>query len=304
MRPELLDGFRVAVQEKNLGVYGVHIYREGEGCLQYQFRSEERVHLFSGSKTFTSLAVGMAIEEGRFALDTPAIDFFPSLRNNREEGNEKITVRDLLQMRAGHASSLFSTDEDSHERKKDWAECFFWQPVFAPAGTVFLYNNGCSYMLSRIVEAASGQTLRDYLMPRLFNPLGIFNPQWHTCPGGHSLGAIGLYLKTSEFALLGRLLLQNGAWEGQQLVPAGYLRQAVEDTVQTQGFEDEECRQGYGYQMWRCSLPGAFRADGKYGQYSVVLPNRRAVVTITAHNEAATYDILRAIWNELLPRME
>lgn len=303
MKESMLKRFRDTAKEKDLGVLGIHVYQRGK-AIQLLFRDEERNHLYSGSKAFTSMAVGIAAREGRFALSDNALDFFPEYRSRAEERNEKITIKDLLQMRAGHETSLFDVSETSWERELDWAETFFKTPMHTPAGTAFVYDNGSSYMLSRIVEAASGQTLRDYLMPRLFGPMNIFNPQWHTCPGGHSLGAIGLYLTTEEFSRLGILLLQNGQWQGRQLVPERYVLAAANDTVNTEGFGDIENRQGYGYKLWRCTVPGAFRADGKYGQYSIVLPDREAVVTVTAHNERCANDILRAVWSEVLPELE
>ena len=158
-------------------------------------------------------------------------------------------------------------------------------------------------MLSRIIEKVSGHTLRDYLMPRLFDPLDIFNPQWHECPKGHTLGAVGLYLKCEEFSRLGRLMLNKGMWEGQRLVPENYIERAWNDTVEVCGFSDSENNEGYGYQLWRCTVSGAYRVDGKYGQYSIVLPEKQAVVTVISHNENNANDILRAIWNEILPEI-
>ena len=304
MNAEILDAFVSAAGDKELGVYGIHLYREGKGSAERRLRSNERVHLFSGSKAFTSMAVGIAEGEGRLSLSDSALSFFPQFRDTAAEGASAVTVKDLLQMRAGHTQSLFTTLEESQERLRDWAGVFFAAPQAHPAGSAFLYDNGCTYMLSRIVEAVSGLTLRDYLMPRLFGPLGIFNPQWHTCPGGHSMGTIGLYLNTGEFSRLGVLLLQGGRWGDRQIVPGDYIRRAANDLVATAGFDDPENNQGYGYQLWRCTAEGACRADGKYGQYAIVLPGRRAVVTVTAHNEKNANDILRAVWSEVLPRLD
>jgi len=303
MNTDILDELISTAREEKLGVYGIHLYREGGESVERRLRSNERVHLFSGSKAFTSMAVGIAAGEGRFSLADSALSFFPEYRDRAAEGADAITVRDLLQMRAGHARPLFTTFEESHERVRDWAALFFAMPQKCPAGTAFLYDNGCSYMLSRIVEAVSGETLRDYLVPRLFGPLDIFNPQWHTCPGGHSLGAVGLYLNTEEFSRLGILLLQEGRWGEGQIVPPDYIRLAANDLVTVAGFTDPENNQGYGYQLWRCTVDGAYRADGKYGQYSVVLPGRRAVVTVTAHNECNANDILRAVFSRVMPRL-
>ena len=293
-------GFEKLVLEKNLGVYAAHIYKKGQKNVELFFRSDERVHLFSGSKAFTSIAVGIAEGEGLLSLEDSALSYFPQYKSVAEEGAEKITIKDLLQMRAGHAKPLFATDPDTHERDMEWARLFFVQPMVYGAGTRFFYDNGCTYMLSRIIEKTSGKTLRDYLIPRLFDPLNIFNPQWHTCPKGHTLGAVGLYLKCREFSRLGRLLLDGGIWEGRRLVPENYIKRAWQDTVKVCGFSDSENNQGYGYQMWRCTVPGTYRADGKYGQYSLVLPEKQAVVTVTAHNESNANDILRAVWKEIL----
>ncbi len=303
MNTTIFESFIAANAAQQLDVYGIHLYRESAESAEHRFRSNERVHLFSGSKAFTSMAVGIAADEGRLTLADKILAFFPQYRDIAAEGADKITVKDLLQMRAGHAQPLFTTFEQSHERTMDWAELFFRTPMAHPAGESYLYDNGASYLLSRTVGAVSGQTLRDFLMPRLFTPLAIFNPQWHTCPRGHSLGAIGLYLTTEEFSRLGILMLNNGVWDERQLVSEDYLRLAGSDLVTVQGFEDAENRQGYGYQLWRCTIPNSYRADGKYGQYSIVLTDYRAVVTVTAHNEHNANDILRAVWREILPRL-
>lgn len=302
MKKKLLERFGNVVREKQLGVYAAVVVQKGESETLL-FCDGEREHLYSGSKTFTSMAVGMAAGEKRLALSDKALDFFPQFRASAAEGNDKITVRDLLHMQAGHAASLFGTLDPTWQRNSDWAEDFFKMPMENPAGTAFLYDNGCTYMLSRIVEEVSGQTLREYLMPRLFAPLDIFNPQWHVCPKGHSLGAIGLYLTAEEYSRLGTLMLQNGVWLGKQLIPADYIRGATEDIVETAGFEDPEHNCGYGYQLWRCTIPGAYRADGKYGQFSIVLPDQEAVVTVMSHNAVNANDILRVVWSEILPQL-
>lgn len=303
MKDTIFESFKAAVKENDLGVYGVHVYKRGKNSVQCRFRDDVRIHLYSGSKAFASMAVGIAEGEGLLKLDDSALGFFPEIRAKAAAGSEQIRVRDILHMRAGYKDSLFGADEPPDEREKDWAELFFARPVDWGAGEKFTYDNGCTYILSRIIEAVSGETLRDYLMPRLFSPLEIFNPQWHTCPRGHSVGAVGLYLTTEEFSRLGILMLQGGRWKDKQLIPAAYLLAAANDTTGTEGFDDEESSQGYGYQLWRCTIPGAFRADGKYGQFSVVLPSQEAVVTVTAHNERCANDILRAVWTHILPKL-
>ncbi|WP_207947735.1 serine hydrolase domain-containing protein [Occultella glacieicola] len=295
----LLTGFRLRNAEQQLGAYGIHLHRDGHESVEHRFRADDRVNIYSGSKTFTSLAVGIARGEGLLELEDAVVGFFDG--TPVADGNERITVRDLLQMSSGNPFNWFEPPQDS---PTDIAATWFGTEPVRPPGERFEYSNASTYLLGRIVHAVSGQDVREYLMPRLFDPLGIAVPQWHRCPLGFPEAAKGLHLTTSEFARLGRLLLQDGQWDGTQLVPADYVGAMHTDIVDTTHHGvDPESVAGYGYQVWNCTPDGAWRVDGKYGQFSIVLPAQRAVVTITAHNEKAPNDLLRAVWGEVLPRL-
>jgi len=297
------DDFIQDVTRNTLGVYGIHIHRVNAAALSHRFRADDRVHLFSGSKAFTSVAAGMAQSEGRLALTDKVADFFPTLP--LADGADSMCIRDLLHMRTGHMCAGFDSDETTQEQHADWAATFLATPIIQPPGTdgAFFYENASTYMLSRIVEVATGTKLCDYLMPRLFIPLGIPNPQWHTCPHGHTMGAVGLHLKTNEYAKLGQLLLQGGEWGNKQLLGAAYVKAMQGDIVPSLLWDDPETRAGYGYQFWRNTIPNSFRADGKYGQYCIILRDYNAVVTVTSHNERNAFDILRSIWAHILPKL-
>ena len=300
----LFDQFRLTVLERNLGVYGVHVHVDGADDIEHRFRSDDRVHLWSASKTFTSLAVGMCADEGRFTLSDRVIDHFPQYRNIAAPGSENITVRDLLHMQPGKEYNLFQETDESVLGTTDWAQLFFAGELTTTPGTHFFYANACTYMLGRLVEATSGSLLRDYLLPRLFNPLGILNPQWETDPAGHNAGAFGLHLRTSELARMGQVLLHEGELDGKQLVSAEYIQAMHTDTVNTDHhFDDTESNVGYGYQVWLNTTPGTYRADGMYGQFSIVLPEHHAVVTLTSHNEVCANDIVRAVFNDIVPKL-
>ena len=290
--------------ERNLGVQGVHVYQQGAGELAHYFQADERAELWSASKTFTSIAVGMCLAEGRFGLTDPVLEFFPEYTSIASPGSEAIRVVDLLQMRSGKDFGELpeaSADEIEHT---DWAEIYFRAPQDTPAGSHFFYANGSTYMLSRLVEKSSGLVLRDYLVPRFFDPLGIINPWWNACPQGHSFGCYGLQLTLTEFAKLGRLLLQEGNWDGRQLVPASYIKAMHTDVVPPERhFEGDEWNVGYGYQVWKNRWPGSYRADGKYGQFSILLPDREAVVTVISHNETNTAGILAAIFKDIAQKL-
>lgn len=293
-----LTDFRLSQQEKNLGIYGVVVYQKGKIIAQHHFRSNDRINLYSASKTVAALGMGIAASEGRLALSDRVIDFFPEYRDIATEGTEHITVRHLLQMSSGHMA------EDTRDfNRKDRAALFFALPMKQAAGTGFYYENNCTYMLGRIVETVSGSSMLNYLKPRIFEPLEIPNPQWFTCSMGHTVCSTGLFLTTEELSRVGTLLLNEGVYHDKVLVPSDFIGAMHTDLVDTHTKEDPESQGGYGYQVWRCTLPNSYRLDGMYGQFSVVLKDYDAVITVTAHNELEPKEILRAMWQDIVPRL-
>ncbi|MDR1798801.1 MAG: beta-lactamase family protein, partial [Bifidobacteriaceae bacterium] len=224
LKAALFDQFRLTCGERRLGVYGVHVYQEGQGDIEHRFRADDRVHIWSASKTFTAVAIGRCVDEGRFALTDTVLNLLPQYQAVASPGSEAITVRDLLHMAGGKDYAFFQEEDPDVVDSTDWAELFFRGQVTSTPGTKFFYANACTYMLSRVVEQVSGMTLRAYLMPRLFGPLHILNPWWNTDPQGHTLGAYGLQLTTAELAKLGQLLLQEGVWGDSEVVSAGYVK--------------------------------------------------------------------------------
>jgi CubicO group peptidase (beta-lactamase class C family) len=154
-------------------------------------------------------------------------------------------------------------------------------------------------MQSAIVQRVTGQTVLDYLKPRLFEPLGIDDPTWTTSPEGVSIGGYGLYLRTEDIAKFGQLYLQKGEWHGKQLIPAEWIQQATSKQVSNGSNPDSDWDQGYGFQFWRCRHD-AYRGDGKDGQFCIVLPKQDAVIAITA-NAGNMQAELNVVWDKLLP---
>ena len=250
--------------------------------------------LWSLSKSFTSTAVGLAIAEGKLSLDDPVLKFFPDDAPDKPSANLKaMRVRDLLTMNAGHQEEL-NWREEMH-----WVKAFLAHPVPHKPGTHFRYNTPATYLLSAIVQKVTGQTVLEYLTPRLFEPLGIETPQWDASPQGVSIGGYGLYLRTEDIAKFGQLYLQQGQWEGKQLVPREWIEQATSKQVANGSNPDSDWEQGYGFQFWRCRH-GAYRGDGKDGQICLVLPEQDAVIAITANTRDMQGE-LNVIWEKLLP---
>jgi CubicO group peptidase (beta-lactamase class C family) len=250
--------------------------------------------LWSLSKSVTSTAVGLAVAEGKLDIDKPVLEIFPEdAPSDPSENLKAMKVRDLLTMSAGHKDEVVLRNE------KNWIKAFLNHPVPFQPGTHFRYNTPATFMQSAIVQKVTGETVVDYLQPRLFAPLGIDTPKWDTNPQGISIGGYGLYLKTEDIAKFGQLYLQNGVWEGKQLVPADWIKMATSKQVSNGSNPDSDWAQGYGFQFWICRN-AAFRGDGKDGQFCIVLPKLDAVVAITA-NTGDMQAELNVVWKKLLP---
>ncbi len=253
--------------------------------------------LYSLSKSFTSTAVGLAIAEGKLSLDDEVLKFFTEDAPAQPESNLKaMRVSDLLRMSTGHQV------EPKRLPNRVWTKDFLAQPVPHKPGTHFLYNTSATYMLSAIVQKATGTTVLDYLRPRLFDPLGIENPEWGTSPQGISLGGYGLSIRTEDIARFGQLYLQKGKWNGQQLVPSSWVEAATARQTSNGSNPKSDWEQGYGYQFWRCRH-GAYRGDGAFGQYCIVMPDQDAVIAITS-GVKDMQAVLNLVWDKLLPAMK
>ncbi len=253
--------------------------------------------LFSLSKSFTSTAVGLAIAEGKLSLDDQVLKFFPDSAPSEPSGNLKsMRVSDLLRMSTGHQT------EPSRPADQPWTKAFLAHPVPFKPGTHFLYNTSGTYMLSAIVQKATGQTVLEYLRPRLFEPLGIERPTWETSPEGISTGGYGLSVRTEDIARFGQLYLQKGRWQGKQLVPEAWVEAATARQTSNGSSPNSDWDQGYGYQFWRCRY-SAYRGDGAFGQYSIVLPEQDAVIAITS-GVKDMQAVLNLIWDKLLPALK
>jgi CubicO group peptidase (beta-lactamase class C family) len=270
------------------------------------YRAEFNHMLYSLSKSFTSTAVGFAKTEGKLNVNDPVISFFPDkLPGTVSENLRALKIKDLLTMSVGHAqdSTPTITKED------DWVKSFLSLPIPNQPGTAFLYNSGATYMLSAIVQKLTGQRVLDYLQPRLFEPLEIENMTWETCPMGINTGGWGLSVRTEALAKFGQLYLQKGTWNGRQLLPADWVAEATSFKIQQPGGADLErlklesdWHQGYCYQFWRCRH-NAFRGDGAFGQYTIVMPEQDVVIAITSESPSMQGE-MNLIWDHLWPAIQ
>jgi CubicO group peptidase (beta-lactamase class C family) len=242
--------------------------------------------LYSLSKSFTSTAVGLAVGEGRLKATDKVISFFPDdLPSTISDNLARLQVNHLLMMGVGHGQD----STGALWGDQNWVRKFLSLPIPNEPGTAFLYNSGATYMCSAIVQKLTGQTLLEYLGSRLFKPLGIEEATWEVCPRGINTGGWGLKLRTEALAKFGQLYLQKGSWDGKQLLPAAWVEEATTSKIQQPSPELEKAKlrsdwhQGYCYQFWRCRH-NAFRGDGAFGQYTIVMPEQEAVIAITSES--------------------
>lgn len=257
--------------------------------------------MFSLSKSFTSTAIGIAVSEGLLTIDDPIISFFSEdLPAEISSNLRAMRVRHLLAMVTGHHDDTGGVIQE--EPDGNWTKAFFAQPVEHEPGTHFLYNSGATFILSALIQKLTGSTLLDYLTPRLFEPLGIENPRWFSNPKGINVGGWGLDVKTEDVACLGQMYLQGGVWQGTRILPEAWVREATSRQSDNGSNPENEWNQGYGYQFWRC-MHNAYRGDGAFGQYCIVMPDQDAVLVITG-GIADMNPPLKKTWEYLLPAMK
>jgi CubicO group peptidase (beta-lactamase class C family) len=269
------------------------------------YRPEAPQMLYSLSKSFTSTALGFAVAEHQLSVDDRVISFFPDeLPQTVSDNLRALRIRDLLSMSVGHAQD----STGSLWAEQDWVRKFLSLEIANPPGTAFLYNSGATYMVSAIVQRVTGQRLIDYLRPRLFEPLGIAGCTWESCPRGINTGGWGLKIQTEGLAKFGHLYLSKGLWNGKRILPAAWIEEATSFKIQQPAPDLERAKQqsdwhqGYGYQFWRCRH-NAYRGDGAFGQYTIVMPQQNAVIAITSESPNMQSE-LDLIWEHLFPAMK
>jgi CubicO group peptidase (beta-lactamase class C family) len=262
------------------------------------YRATDPHLLYSLSKSFASTAIGLAVAEGLVDLDATVLSYFPEFDERvTDERSRRTRVRHVAAMASGH-------EDDTLERAHaagagDLVLGLLLTPPEREPGTIFAYNQPCTYTLGQIVARVSGGTLTEFLRTRLFEPLGISPYGWQTTHTGREQGFSGLHVTTEAIAKLGLLYLNEGQWNGKQLLTPEWVAEATRSHIATNR-PAPDWDQGYGFQFWR-SRHG-YRGDGAYGQFMLVLPEADAVVAMTAQSPEMQ-PMLDAVWTHLLPAL-
>lgn len=280
---EAILRFLDAAQAQDVQFHALWVLRHGQVACRMNFApyDEKTPHmLFSLSKSFCSAAAGFAVQEGLMNWDTRLADVLPDeLPANPSPRLLAVTLHHLLTMGSG-----LKPESDEGTEEEDWARAALSFDCDHDPGTHFHYNSHGTYLISRMIQRLTGQTVRDYLIPRLFEPLGMMNPdgsapKWDCCPQGVNTGGWGLWLSCGQIARFGQCLLQKGVWDGRQVLPPEWLARATVPQIDNSngGVRDNDWTLGYGYQFWMCR-GGRYRGDGMFAQLCIVDEARDMVV--------------------------
>jgi CubicO group peptidase (beta-lactamase class C family) len=299
-----IQSFVEEAEQKIDALHSVMIVRHGQVVAEgwwSPYAANEPHMLFSLSKSFTSTAVGLAVADGKLKVDDLVLSFFPDEAPKEPSANLRaMRVRDLLTMSTGHHEENIA--KFPYTADGSVVKAFLDRPVPHKPGTFFVYNTPATYMLSAIVQKVTGQTVLDYLRPRLFEPLGIENPTWDASKQGVSMGGFGLNVRTEDIARFGQLYLQKGQWQGKQLVPAAWVDAATARQMSNGSSPSSDWEQGYGYQFWR-SRHGFYRGDGAHGQFCLILPQYDAVIAITSGTRDMA-SVMNLVWDRVVPAFQ
>jgi len=283
--------------------HSIMLLRHGQVAAEgwWQPYAADRVHLlYSLSKSFTAAGVGIAVRAGLIDLDATVLSYFPELDADvTDERSRRIRVRHLLAMASGHREETI--DRAQALDPTNTVRGFLLLPPDEEPGTVFAYNQPCTYTLAEIVRRVTGGSLVAWLRPRLLDPLGIDDLAWRRDDDGAELGYSGCYAPTDAVAKLGQLYLQGGVWDGERILDADWVEQATSTQVANPHEANPDWSQGYGFQFWMARH--GFRGDGAYGQFCVVLPEHDVVLAMTGQS-LDMQAVLDAVWEHLLPAVD
>ncbi len=269
------------IEETGIEIHSFMVIRHGKvaaECYRAPFSAQRPHAMYSVSKTVTATAIGIAIDEGFISLNDKVRDFFPDYTDKLSDENlEKLTIRHLVTMTSGKDPSVFAD-----KSKGNWVRYYFQAPWYNEPGKEFKYINENIYILSAIIKRATGKSVRDFLRPRLFEPLGIDYPFWETDSYGIEAGGWGLYLKTEDLGKIMLMYCNKGIYEGHRILSEDWISFAASTQADSSSELDPDAAAGYGGCLWRCANFNGYRADGMFSQYGIVFEDYDAVLVITA----------------------
>lgn len=278
-----LEHFHKELLTNGTQLHGIEIYEKRNCLVRWAiapYSCEDKRECYSISKSYTATAFGIAYDKKLLHPDDLLSKYFPKeVRVQTDSRWTRMRLRHLLSMTTGHSSCTMPQMAFA----SDAMAAFFETPLEYNPGEYFAYNTGSSCVLAEVIHRAAGQEMLDFLTEHLFSPMDIEDVCWSDCVDGHNQGGTGIQLSCDDIAKLGRLYIQMGVWEGQQLISKDWIQMATLKQVETNANGAPDWCAGYGYQFWMNEKEG-YRADGAFGQMCIILPKREIVVAIVAES--------------------
>ncbi|MDP4132871.1 MAG: serine hydrolase domain-containing protein [Bacillota bacterium] len=296
-----LDDFIAETKKRELNIFSIIVYKEGQLFCEAHMRPERAVNQYSVSKAFTCCSAGLAIEEGYIDLDTKVSDvLFEHMPKVPNERLLKITLYDLLTMTSGHGEAYLMPGQRDKYSEHDWIAYTLRQPIVYEPGEKFCYDNSLSYLICAMLEKKIGYSLSEYLTSRLFEPLGIHSFSWGKCPLGYIFGGSDLRITTRQMASVGLLFTSRK----KGILSEDFLNLATKKHIDTDWYG--EGSYGYGFQLWQCKKPGIIRAEGALGQLCIIDRNKDIVIAINSQEQKCASDnrlIFEYLWDTVYDRL-
>lgn len=306
MKPHInLKCFESAVKEKKLGIYSIIILKDGENIYEKYWKPIERMNQRSITKSFTSAAVGFALKEKLFSLEDFVTDCFQEeLPKSVSPLLGEMKLKHLLTMTTGFREPVLMGESriELHKTEKNWVQYVLRQEIDSHPGEKFLYTNAGPYLLGVLIQRRSGESLEKYLQQRMLDPLGVPPIEnYERCPMGYMFGAGSLYLNVEELSRFGQLYLQNGIWNGQQVLPEGWVDETK--TPRTYSTGDNTVGYTYGYFFWIGPESKWYYCNGRFEQICMVIPEKNVVIAVNSHEERPNRLIMHEIVRNILPEL-
>ncbi|MEM1119836.1 MAG: serine hydrolase [Bacteroidota bacterium] len=270
----------------------ITVSKDGKLVVEEYFNSFWRNNINdirSAGKSITSMLAGIAMDKGLFKPTDKVVSFFPEYKAIKNPSAEKsaITVADLLVMSSGLASDDYANDspglEDYMTDSEDYLKFVLDLPMDFKTGEKWAYSSAVAFLLGSIIENTAEQTLEDFAQENLFGPMGIKHFFWEESPKGRNTGMGNIYLRARDMAKLGQLMLDNGRWNGQQILSSDFVKKSIEKKFDIS--DNDPWAHGYGY-MWylaKIDIKGQtidyYYASGNGGNKIFVIPELNMVVT-------------------------
>ena len=284
----MMEAFVEDITKNNWNVFGVEVYRKGKLIHSYGDTTKKRYPIYSATKTITSIAVGLAVDEGKMNIDKSILEYMPADAVARMKAEQRIIYKDIT---VKHLLTMSVSGYPFRPEGDSWLMESLNYPIADVSKEVFDYSNVSAYLVGVAVSCAVGEDLYQYLERKLFEPLGIHNPPYATCPDDYFYGASKMEMTVHELSKIGLLLYHGGCYEGKRILSEEYVREAT--AVQKKNREG-----GYGYFIWK--YRDGFSINGKWKQKCYILPKEELVITYLSHIEDDTPDLKNSMEKHIL----